>query len=403
MCVLCLLGAAAPTDAAEPAGSGWPGWRGPTGDGISDQVPATMPDVKLLWKKSMAGVCSAGVSAADGYVVVGDHAKKTDHYRCYRADGGEKAWVFSTPNVAKLDYGAGPRATPCIHAARVYCIGAAGDLHCLDLKTGKPVWQKSFVKDFAAGELPTWGHCTAPIIVDGKLLVHPRSLLALDPATGKTIWQGASAGPNYSTFLVGSFGGIRQAIGYDAENIAGWDVKTGKRLWNMEVDNSNGYIVPGPVAVGGKLLLATENEDARIYGFGKQGRLVCEPQAESEELAPEMATPTIVNGLVLGVSEGLVCLDPADKLKRLWVNEDKLFHGLCHIVASKDRALVFSADGKMVLVAPERTGCRILGSKKLSLHTWSHPALMGGHVYLRDEKMFYCYRLSAKGAAKPAG
>ena len=403
-CVFCLAAAELPVGAEKPTRSDWPWWRGPTGDGISSQVPATWPTVKLLWKKAMAGRCAAGVSAAEGFVIVADHTdKKTDHYRCYDAVSGKEAWVFSAGNATKMDYGAAPRATPCIGEGKVYCIGAAGDVHCLELKTGKSIWRKSFVKNYEAGELPTWGHCTAPILVDGKLVCHPRNVVALDAKTGKTVWVGPSAGPNYSTFLLATFGGVRQLIGYDARDVSGWGVKTGKRIWQMEVDNSNGYIVPGPVAVGDQLLLATENEDTRLYGFDKKGRLIDTPLGETEELAPEMATPTVVGGLILGITEGLLCLDPADKLKMLWLTEkDDAFFGLSHVVAWKDRALVFGSNGTMVLIAPSRTGCKILGRKKLCMDTWSHPALMDGRVYLRDDKTFYCYQLEAKGTAKAA-
>ena len=381
--------------------AGWPGWRGPTGDGVSDEVPQKMPAVRLVWKRPMAGRCSAGVSAAEGYVVVADHAKKTDHYRCYIAETGKEAWTFSVANAAKMDYGGSPRATPLIYRGKVYCVGAAGDVHCLGLKTGKAIWEKHYREDFGAGRLPVWGHCTAPVIVDGKLILHPGKVVALEAATGKTAWTGEASGPNYSTFVVGTFGGVKQLIGYDAKSLAAWDARTGQRVWELEADNSKGYIVPGVVVLGKKLLVATEDEDARLYGFDKKGKLIDKPEAENEDLAPEMATPTVQGDLVLGICEGLVCLDPANKLKTLWIHEkEDAFYGLSHIVSAKDRALVFGANGTMVLVKADRKKCTVLGKTKLCRNTWSHPALTGGRVYLRDEKLLYCYELKAGGAGK---
>ena len=368
-------------------------------NGLSDEVPAKMPAVKLLWKKPMAGLCSAGISAAEGYVVVADHGKKTDYYRCYRAAAGKEAWTFSVRNGAEMDYGASPRATPAIHRGKVYCIGAVGDVHCLDLTTGKAVWEKDYRKDFGAGRLPTWGHCTAPLLVEGKLILHPGNVVALDPATGKTVWTGKAHGCNYSNFVVGTFGGIKQLIGYDGRSLAAWDVKTGKRLWELEVDNSKGYIVPSPVTLGEKLLVASEDEDTRLYGFDRKGKLIELPEAESEDLAPEMATPTIQGDLILGICEGLVCLDPKNKLKTLWIEENEdAFYGLSHIVAARDRALVFGSNGTMALVKADRKKCTILGTSKLCKDTWAHPALTGGRIYLRDEKFFYCYELKMPGA-----
>jgi outer membrane protein assembly factor BamB len=411
-----------------PASAGWPGWRGQAVDGQSDEVPAQMPTVKLLWSKPMGGLCSAGIAAAEGCVVVcdsddrqegkkddKDDAKseklppKKDFYRCYDAVSGKEAWTHTVPNSAKMDYGSAPRATPRIYRGKVYCIGAVGDMYCLDLKTGKVLWQKKFSEDFQAGKPPNWGYSVPPIIADGQVVILPRDLVALDPNTGKVMWTGKATGPNYSCPIAGEFGGVRQVIAYDANGIGGWETKTGKRLWTLAVDTSKGYIVPTPVAVAGKLFLATSDQDARLYAFDKEGKLIPTPQAENGDFAPEMATATLQGDLLLGVCEGLVCLDPGKKLKKCWIHEkDKAFYGLSHVVASKDRALVFGQEGSMVLVKGEPDKCTILGRSKLCTTTWSHPALAGGKVYIRDAKQFYCYDLApadgaTTGAAAPTG
>ena len=395
----CLAGVvAAAEDGKAPAG--WPGWRGPTGDGQWADVPRKMPAPKLLWRMPMDGKCNAGVSADEGFVVVGDFARKTDIYRCFAVADGKAAWTFEVPNRSKFDYGPGPRATPAIWRGKVYLIGANGDAHCLDLKTGKVVWEKQFNADFG-GKTPTWGYSSAPLIADGKLIVLPKQLLALDPDTGKVVWTGEASGPNYSTFLAGTFGGVRQVIGYDNQSLSGWDLKTGRRIWRLEVDNSHDYTVPSPVAVGGKLLVTSQTENTRLYGFDTQGRLIPKPLAENEDLGPEMASPVVQGELILGICQGLVCLDLNDKLKTLWIDEEdgvpagrRVFSGLTHMVATGDRGLAFSADGVMALFQAGRAKCTVLGRAKLCEATWSHPALVGSRLYIRDEKFLYCYDLS---------
>lgn len=379
------------------ANAGWPGWRGPRGDGRSDQVPEKLTGAKLLWQKPMAGPCSAGIAAAEGFVVVADGDARNDYYRGYDWDSGKEAWTHTVPNGGKLDYGPSPRATPLIHQGKVVCVGAFGDVHCLELKTGKAIWKKHYKDDFGATKPPVWGHCTSPVLADGKVVLHPGDIVALDPSTGKVVWKAEAAGPNYSNFLVATFGGVAQLIGYDARSLGAWDVKTGKRLWEMEVDNSKGYIVPQPVALGEKLLVASEDEDTRLYKFDAKGKLVDLPEAESEDVAPEMATPTTAGQVVLGITEGLVCLDPKSKLKTLWIQEkEDAFYGLSHIVACKDRALVFGENGTVVLVKAAPKGCTVLGKAKLCKNTWAHPALANGRVYIRDEKLLYCYELQGR-------
>ena len=386
--------------AKPPAGpaADWPCWRGPTRDGIYPKLPDTMPEFKLLWKKPMAGECAAGVVAAAGYVVVCDNDTKADFYRCYHAATGKDAWTVRVPNTLEMDYGSGPRGTPVIHAGKFYAVGAAGDVRCLDLKSGKEIWTKHYKTDFGARDVPVWGHCTAPLLVDGKLILHPKDVVALDPDTGKTLWTGKAHGTNYSNFVAATFGGVRQVIGYDGQSLAAWALADGKRVWELEVDNSKGYVVPSPIVLGDKLLVASEDEDTRLYGFDEAGELIATPLAESDKLWPEMATPTRQGKLVLGISQGLVCLDPAAKLKACWIDEkNDAFFGLSHIVAASDRAMIFGENGHVALIQATPDQCTILGSTKITLNTWTHPAFLDNRMYLRDEKLFYCYEMVAPG------
>jgi len=383
------------------AGAGWPCWRGPSHDGQSTEVPAAMPKFKQLWKKRLAGRCDAGVTAGEGVVVVADSdGRRNDYYWCFQADTGKELWVAKVRNNRKMAYGSAPRATPCIYKGKVIVLGAFGDLHCYNLKTGKPVWEKLYRKDFGAKpKPPEWGFTTPPLIVDGKLLLLPGDLIALDPETGKLLWKTRTAGPNYAAILPATVAGKRQVIGYDAATVGGWDLAKGTRLWSAPADNSKGYIVPTPVTVGEKLLLATESESARLFGFDAAGKLQPSPLGTSKSLAPEIATPTVVGKVVLGVTNGLICLDPADKLKTLWTqDEEDAFQGMAHIVANGERAMVFGDKGEMVMIRATAQRCEILGRAKLggggkASVVWSHPALADGRIFLRDEKYIYAWEM----------
>ena len=91
-----------------------------------------------------------------------------------------------------MEYGPGPRATPLIHQGKVYVLSAFGELYAFDLKTGKTVWEKDFIKDFAAPKAPKWGFCGSPLVAGGKLIINPGGkplIAALDPETGKLLWE----------------------------------------------------------------------------------------------------------------------------------------------------------------------------------------------------------------------
>ncbi len=47
-----------------------------------------------------------------------------------------------------------------------------GDL-TYELKSGKTVWQKDFVKDLGAERVPNWGYSASPLLAQGRSIVNP--------------------------------------------------------------------------------------------------------------------------------------------------------------------------------------------------------------------------------------
>jgi outer membrane protein assembly factor BamB len=388
-----------------PVASDWPQFRGIHRNGRVPALPRSMPALKLLWKQAVSPgesdsttePCDAGIAVAHGSVVVPDHDEKNDYYRCYDAEKGTPAWTRTFPNNREMEYGAGPRATPLIDRNKVFVLSAFGDLYCLELKTGKTVWEKNFSKDYGAKRVPKWGYSSSPLIAAGKLIVNPggkAAIAALDPETGNTLWEGEGGRSNYASFLAGTFGGVEQVIGHDDAGLNGWDLATGKRLWSVPMEQGDGFIVPTPVNVGGKVLVTDAHNESQLFGFGKDGTIVKEPLAKSEDIAPEVITPVAVGDLVLGVSKKLVCLDAADGLNTLWASKNEpTFRGDCHLIIANDVGLAFSNKGMLVLFSFDREGVKVLGKKKVSERTLMHPSVVGNRLYLRDSAWLYCYDL----------
>ncbi len=199
------------------------------------------------------------------------------------------------------------RATPLVERDKVYALSAFGELYCFDLKTGKTVWQLDFGKEFGVDKAPKWGYSSSPLIARGKLIVNPggkAALAALDPETGKVLWKGEGGGPNYASFITGTFGGVEQVVGHDDASLGGWDLSTGKRLWSINLEQGDGYIVPTPVKVGAKILVTDTHNETQLFAFGKEGAIVEKPVAKSEDIAPEVITPVAVGDMLLGLSRG---------------------------------------------------------------------------------------------------
>jgi outer membrane protein assembly factor BamB len=382
----------------------WPDWRGPGRDGHVPRLPARLPaQPKLVWKKAAMTGGLAGLSVSGGRLILAerDFADAQDVYRCLNADTGELLWLAAFPAPGKLDYGQSPRATPVIHQGRAYLLGAFGELRCLNVVDGKVLWKRQLPREFKA-ELPTWGMCSPPLVVDDLLIVNPggtnASLAALDRVTGRTRWTTPGAPAAYAAFICGEFGGRRQIVGYDKTSLGGWDVKTGARLWQLVPPMEGDFNVPTPIAVDGGLVVATENNGTRLYRFDDAGRIILQPAAVYADLRPDTATPVVTGGRVFGAHRGLHCLDLQSGLKPLWQREDSALGDHAALFADAGRVLVVTMAGELLLLDAKSERCSIVSRLKLFADggdVYSHPALAGTRLFVRGEASVVCVDLQA--------
>jgi len=388
-----------------PLAESWADWRGPRRDGLSPSVPAALPSQKrLLWMQPLAGPALSGVAVAGHNVLVADKSPdgKSDVFRCLDAESGTPLWSLSYPAEGEMDFTNCPRAMPVVCDGLAYLLGAFGHLHCVKLDTGEVVWKRHLAADFGA-KRPTWGYAATPLAVDDLLIVNPgakgASLVALNRRTGKVVWKSPGRSAAYSSFILATFGGVRQIVGYDATSLGGWDPKTGRRLWELVPPVEGDYNVPTPIALGDKLLVATENNGTRLYAFGPGGAIRPQPVAANAGLEPDSSTPVVVDGLVFGCSGRLTCLDAAS-LKKLWDAADKAaYDDHATLIGGQGRVLVATVQGELILVQASRGRYEVVSRLRLfeNAEMWAHPALVGNRLYLRTRSALLCVLLGAEG------
>ncbi len=383
----------------------WPDWRGLRRDAVSADVPPSLTSAKLLWSHTMTGPGMAGLAVADGRVIATDKSfgDEDDVFRCLDADTGRQIWKLTYPAPGEMDFTNSPRANPLVHDGLVYLLGAYGHLHCVKLDSGQIVWSANLQSDFGA-ELPTWGYCSAPLLVDDKLIVNPgtetASLVALDHRTGAPIWTTPGDPPGYGSFILAELGSVRQIVGHDVASLGGWDPETGARLWTLVPEWEGDFNVATPIVVDGHLLVSTENNGTRLYEFDGEGKIVPEPLALNEDLVPDTSTPVVHNGLVLGSCFSLMCLDRNDDLKTLWEHDEEPFGDYASIIAGNGHFLVTTQMGTVALIKADPAGFQSVGSLDLfddvadtDRDVWSHPALVGNRLYIRNMLGVYCFLL----------
>src|SRR4051794_32431441 len=168
---------------------------------LLDKWPSGGP--KVLWKFSL-GSGYAGAVVKGNRVVVFHRIGASERVECLAADSGKSQWKTDFPATYRggVDPDTGPRCVPLIDGGSVFVFGAAGDLHAVELDMGTKLWSRSLYADYH-GDEGYFGAGSTPIIVASKLLVNVggrgAGIVALDPATGKTLWQASDEGASYSS------------------------------------------------------------------------------------------------------------------------------------------------------------------------------------------------------------
>jgi ABC-type phosphate/phosphonate transport system substrate-binding protein/outer membrane protein assembly factor BamB len=380
----------------------WPDWRGAKRDGLAAALPKKLTaEPKVLWRRPAFSQSLAGLAATSEIVLLAerDPLDQRDVFRCLRAADGETRWTFDYAAEGRMDYGHSPRATPVIQNDHVFLLGAFGQLHCVSRDDGKVVWRRHLVADLG-GRLPGWGYCSTPLIVDDLLIINPggkrASLVALNRQNGDVVWKTSGNEAAFGSFIVGEFGGRRQIIGYDAISLGGWDCLSGKRLWTLTPSKSGDFNVPTPIALEGRLLVATENNGARLYGFRKTGVIEPTPLAVNDQLSPETCSPVVANQRVFGTGSSLVCLNLAKGLSTAWSSEGDEFGTHASLIATEQRLLVLTFNGELLLLDTTKPELEVISRLRVApqdSEIYAHPALAGGRLYLRDATSVLCLAL----------
>jgi outer membrane protein assembly factor BamB len=328
-------------------------------------------------------------------------------------------------------YAIGPRATPTVDGERVYVLGAMGVLQALDTATGRVLWRKDYVGDFNAS-VPSWGMAGAPL-VDGNRLIclvggePDAKVMALDKFTGEEIWRSLSSDwePGYNQPTIIDAGGTRQLIIWHPKAISALDPDTGKVLWEIEHNVQMGMVVPTPVRSGPFLFFTSQWGGARMLTLDEHKPAATLLWRGPGEQDPEMtrdtpntlnsviSTPVIDDGYIYGIDNDgqLRCLEAATG--RLVWKSDALLHehamyGTAFFVRHGDRYFINNDRGELVIAKLSPSGfeeisrARLLDPthpyvrrRQLANVLWSHAAYANKHIVLRNDVEIARFSLEA--------
>ena len=387
------------------AADDWPQWRGVHRDGHVPALPRTLASPSLLWKRPActtdASTCAAGIAVSAGVVLTADHDDKNDYYRCLDAEKGTDIWTRTFPNEREMEYGPGPRATPLIYEGKVYVLSAFGELYAFDLKTGKTIWQKDFIKDFGALKAPKWGYCGSPLVAGGKLIVNPggkTSIAALDPATGKCSGRAAARARTTPASSWCAFGGVEQVVGnYDASlgRLGPEDRQTpvARSPWRSSRTPATSCPRRSRSAASCWWPIKRTVRTVRLRQGGRDRREAGGQERERRSRGGHAGRRRRSGSRLV---EEARLLGRRRRADTLWTSKVRPFPVDCHLIVSQDLGLAFSKGARTALFR-STAGVRVLlGQAKICEQTLMHPILAGGRLYVRDSEFFYCYDLSGR-------
>ena len=426
----------------------WPQWLGPQRDGVwresglVEQFPKSGP--KVRWRVPI-GSGYAGPAVAGGKVFVtdrvlaegatsprsgfSDRSKQAGKERvlCLNEADGRALWKHEYDCVYRVDYPAGPRATPLVAGNRVYTLGAMGDLLCLETATGQVHWSKNFPKDYQA-EVPVWGFAAHPLL-DGDQLIclvggADSLVVAFHKDTGKELWRALSAPePGYCPPMIYEFGGKRQLIIWEPKAVHGLDPDSGKVYWSQAFEVRAGLSIPTPRQSGNLLFLTSFYNGSMLLKFDQgmlqptvvwKGKGKGERPQQTEDLHSIIPTPFIKDGYVYGMcSYGEMRCLKLETGERVWESlqatgshkkaEDRWKN--VFLVPQGERCILFNEQGDLIIARLTPQGYEELSRAQVLKPdnvmagrpvVWSHPAFANKSVYARNDEEIVCVSLAAE-------
>lgn len=234
----------------------------------------------------------------------------------------------------------------------------------------------------------------SPLIHKGRLIVHAGgegkgALLALDPASGKTIWSWTDDGPAYASPLVATFGSTEQIVTQSEKRVIGVDFATGKTLWSVSFTTPYDQNSVTPLIVGDLIILSGHQE--RTFALrvlaSKGGGWTAEEVWSNTDVPMYMSTPVIAGGVLYGFTEkqrgSLFALDPKTG-KTLWGGAPRQGENAALIVLG-NKLLALTADGRLNVANFGRAGVENAVEYKVAESpTWAHPAVVEGGILVKD-------------------
>ena len=425
---------------ATPSTGNWPSFRGPNASGVADGQH--LPDrwdgrtgENILWHATIPGLAhSSPVVWGDRVFVTsaisskpnatfkpglyGDGDASDDRSRhkwmIYAIDArtGKIAWervaFEGEPGNKRHIKSTYASASPATDGRIVVAWFGSQGVHAYDVN-GTPLWKVDLGRvDMGAYDIPSyeWGPASSPIIWNGLVLLQCDTqtdsfVLALDGATGKTVWKTERQElPSWGTPTVVSVGGRDELVTNAANYIRGYDVRTGQELWRL--GGSSKITAPTPILADGLIIVASGRRPERpIFAVrpDARGDVTLEKDGASNagiawsktSRGPYMPTPLAYDGILYSLNnDGIFDAYEVETGKEVYRKRlDPIGSGFsASPVAADGRLYLSSEDGEMLVISAGRE-FRLIAKNTMGELLMATPALSNGVMYVRSSSSLF--------------
>ena len=398
----------------------WPGWRGPSGDGVSagKGIPTKWSSTEnIAWRIAIPGEGhSSPIVWGDKVFLTSSLTEKNRRILlCLDRLSGQTVWqrdVVQSPPETIHRLNSRASGTPATDGRQVYVtfMRAEGNkviapnvgserlitpgkiiVAAYDLD-GNEKW-KTNVGDFVSAH----GFNTCPVLFEDLVILNgdhdgDAYLVALDRQSGRERWRTRRENKtrSYVTPIIREINGRTQMILSGSLCVASYDPRNGKRHWI--VDGPTEQFVAS-VVYDGKYVFATggypERHTLAIRPGGKGNVTDTHIAWRTTRGAAYVPSPIISGRYLLMVADsGIASCFEARTGKRHWM--ERLPGGHSPSPVSADGLVYFVSDrGVTTIIRPSETFA-VIAKNELGEPVSASPAISQGQIFLRTHQHLYC-------------
>ena len=268
-------------------------------------------------------------------------------------------------------------ATPCVANGRVFAVGSSR-VFCMDAKTGKLIWDT---------QVNSRGGASSVLVAGERVIALIDRLTAFDAKTGGKLWEnpdvsGKTASPN-----LWKLNDRTEIVCNSRRSVLGVDAATGKTLWEAPGGGSS-----TPVSAGNHLVVHAKDENAGIACYRRTSEGI-EEVWKFPKLTRRTDSSPIIQGnrVFLFGAEMRLCLD-LETGKRLAKEVAK--HDISSPILADGKIFAYEIKGSFLnMVKADPDDFSELGKAKIRALRCSSPSIVGKKLLVRMVDRIACYDL----------